>query len=137
MLTEELTEAVEVRAGRATVRDCQGRAVLTVAEVRLDGHPPRYFASGLYLGHIDGDSLALRTLYATDLPAAVAEARAMVVRELADHAARMQAAVHELNGGTHVCTGTAPTEELPGVDGRDRDVRQAVVAVDPVAGHEL
>lgn len=115
MLTEELTEAVEVRAGRATVRDCQGRAVLTVAEVRLDGHPPRYFASGLYLGHIDGDSLALRTLYATDLPTAVAEARAMVVRELADHAARMQAAVHELHA--HPGEGHETDLRQPGPDG--------------------
>lgn len=114
MLTEELSESVEVRAGRAVVRDGHGRAVLTVAEVRLDGRPPRYFAAGLYLGHIDGDSLAIRTLYATDLPAAVAEARALVVRELADHAARMQAAIHELNA--HQGEGHETDLRQPGPD---------------------
>lgn len=93
----EVTERVEYRGQIATVTDTRGRVAVKVVETKspIDGTPV-YHAVGGWLANIDGDSLAIRTLYAADLPAAVAEARALLVREVADHAAEMRSACDEL-----------------------------------------
>jgi hypothetical protein len=112
----EVTERVEYRGRIATVTDTKGRVAVKVTETAnpIDGKP-LYHAVGGWLANIDGDSLAIRTLYAADLPAAVAEARTLLVREVADHAKKMQAAFHELDASQ----GEARETDLrqPGPDG--------------------